>query len=120
MSMIVGLVCALSARGVELLDRSLRERALAASRRTAQACVALVALATLAGCGGGSQPAPNSDEGQIRAAMTVLGMEYGGFMEKHGGAPPKDEAEMRKYLDSRLTELSEYNIKGVDMLLRNG
>jgi hypothetical protein len=83
-------------------------------------CAALVAAAASAGCGGTSQPALSSEEGQIRAAMKVLGMEYGSYMASHNGAPPKDEAAMRSYLESRLSTLSDYGVKSADSLLRAG
>jgi hypothetical protein len=67
----------------------------------------LIAVGTLAGCDGGSQSAGSSEEGQIRAAIKLLGMEYGGYMASHNGAPPTDDGEMRKHLESRAAELSE-------------
>jgi hypothetical protein len=86
------------------------------------AWAALAFVVALAGCGGGSStPDLRSEEGQIRAALALLGQEYGGYMASHNGQPPKDEAAMRKHLESRLPELSEsFNVKSVDMLMRVG
>jgi hypothetical protein len=112
--------CVSSARAGEQLRGPRCYIARAASRRRLGTCAALVAVAAVAGCGGGSQPAPSSEEGQIRAAMKVLGQEYGGYMASHNGQPPKDEAALRSYLESRLPVLSDYNVKSVDMLLRSG
>ena len=69
------------------------------------------------GCGGAS---PSGDDGQLRVAMKVLGLEYGNYFTEHNGAPPPDEAAMRGYLQSRMVDLSELGVKGVDDLLRLG
>jgi hypothetical protein len=80
--------------------------------------VALVAGTLVAiGCGGGS---PSGNDGQLRVAMKVLGLEYGSYLTEHNGAPPADEAAMRDYLQSRMVDLSELGVKGVDDLLRLG
>ncbi len=80
--------------------------------------VALVAGTLVAmGCGGA---APSGDDGQLRAAMKVLGLEYGNYLTEHNGAPPPDEAGMRAYLQARMVDLSELGVKGVDDLLRLG
>lgn len=52
--------------------------------------------------------------------MKVLGLEYGSYLTEHNGAPPPDEAAMRAYLQSRMADLNEYGVKGVDDLLRPG
>jgi hypothetical protein len=116
----VSIDCSPRARIAEPVGAASSDRSRSMPRRRAWLWAATFAVSAFAGCGGSSQPAPNSDDGQVRAAMTLLGMEYGGFMAAHKGAPPKDEAEMRKYLESRLSELSDYNVKSVDTLLRNG
>lgn len=104
-----------------MITNSRRRCAGLASHRIVVAWATLAVVATLGGCGGGAQPDVSSDEGQIRAALTLLGQEYGGYMASHNGQPPKDEASMRKHIEARLPELSEsYNVKSVDMLLRNG
>jgi hypothetical protein len=117
----LGFDCTPLSSMAEPVGSPLSMRARGMSRWGAHAGAALVAIAALAGCGGGdAQPAASSEEGQIRAALRLLGMEYGAYMGTHNGAPPKDEAEMRKHLESRLTELSDYNVKSVGTLLRNG
>jgi hypothetical protein len=73
---------------------------------------------SLLGCGQGGEPA--GDEGQVRAALIVLGREYGSYLGEHNGAPPKDETALRAYLESRLGELSAYGVNSVDDLLRAG
>jgi hypothetical protein len=70
------------------------------------------------GCGDGASP--SGSDGQLRTAMKVLGLEYGNYLTEHNGAPPPDEAAMRAYLQSRMADLSEYGVKGVDDLLRPG
>jgi hypothetical protein len=52
--------------------------------------------------------------------MAILGREYGNFLNEHNNAPPKDEAAMRAYLQSRLGDLSAYGVKSEDDLLRAG
>jgi hypothetical protein len=51
--------------------------------------------------------------------MKLLGLEYGKFLVEHN-APPKDEAALRAYLESRVSDLSANGVKSVDDLLRNG
>ena len=51
--------------------------------------------------------------------MKLLGLEYGKFLVEHN-APPKDEAALRAYLESRMSDLSAYGVKSVDDLMRSG
>ena len=71
----------------------------------------------LGGCG--SQDASARNDAQLRAAMTLLGLQYGTYLSEKG-APPPDEPALRKYLQSRLTVLSDLGVKSVDDLLRLG
>jgi len=88
---------------------------------TMGACVVALAVAVLAqlGCGG-SPAAPTGADRQVRAAMTVLSQQYGAYATEHNGTPPKDEAAFRGYLQSRLEDLSIYNVKSPDDLLVKG
>ena len=52
--------------------------------------------------------------------MLVLGREYGAYTTQHNGVPPKDEAALRGYLQSRLEDLKIYNVKSPDDLLGKG
>ena len=70
------------------------------------------------GCGGGASP--SGSDSQLRAAMKVLGLQYGSYLTEHNGAPPPDEAAMRAYLQSHMADLSAYGVKGVDDLLPPG
>jgi hypothetical protein len=70
------------------------------------------------GCGQGANS--SGEEGQVRAAMVLLGREYGTYVGEHNGAPPKDETALRAYLESRLGELSAFGVNSVDDLLRAG
>ena len=74
-------VCPQPARNAEPANPS---GILAPTALRSRVCIAaaLVAIAALTGCGGGSQQAPSGDEAQIRAALKVLGMEYGGFLAR--------------------------------------
>jgi len=81
------------------------------------AAIALGCVAMHSGCGGGA--AVSGEQDQLRAALKILGLEYGKFLAEHN-APPKDEAAMRDYLQSRMSDLSAYGVKNVDDLLRHG
>jgi hypothetical protein len=52
--------------------------------------------------------------------LAVLGLQYGSYLAEHNGAPPPDEKAMREFLESRLDELSAYNVKSADDLLGAG
>jgi hypothetical protein len=117
----VSIDCAPLARIARPVACAKRSCAQKLSRRRIQLCGAMLAVAAVAGCGGGSQPTQSSEEGQIRAALKLLGMEYGAYMASHNGAPPADDAAIRKHLESRLPDLTDiYNVKSVDTLLRTG
>src|SRR3954462_8008927 len=68
------------------------------------------------GCGGSAAAASNT---QLRAAMKLLGLQYGNYLIEKG-TPPPDELALRSYLNSRLTILSDFGVKSVDDLLRQG
>ena len=68
------------------------------------------------GCGGNASTASDA---QLRAAMKLLGLQYGSYLLEKG-APPPDEPALRSYLKSRLTVLSDFGVKSVDDLLRPG
>jgi hypothetical protein len=70
-------------------------------------------------CGCGGKDASARDDAQLRAAMTLLGQQYGSYLSEKG-APPTDEAALRSYLQSRLTIMSDFGVKSVDDLLRIG
>jgi hypothetical protein len=83
----------------------------------AQLALSTICVVLIGGCA--SKDAPSSDDAQLRAAMTLLGLQYGSYLSEMG-APPPDEPALRKYLQSRLTELSDLGVKSVDDLLRQG
>ena len=68
------------------------------------------------GCGGSSS---TGGDAKLRAAMKLLGLQYGTYLSEKG-APPPDEKALRSYLQSRLTVLSDYGVKSVDDLLPPG
>lgn len=70
------------------------------------------------GCAGGNGQS-GSDDG-VRAAMKLLGLEYGSFMAENNGTPPASEAAMRAYLQSRLVSLKDFGVKRPDDLLPAG
>jgi hypothetical protein len=88
------------------------------ANRTANA-VLIAGYLVQAGCGG-SLAEPTDADQQVRAAMLILGREYGAYTMQHNGVPPNDEAALRAYLQSRLEDLSIYNVKSPDDLLGNG
>jgi hypothetical protein len=93
--------------------------------RTAEIFERLVATFVLSAtcvfplCGCGGKDALTQDDAQLRAAMTILGQQYGTYLSEKG-TPPPDEAALRSYLLSRLTAMSDYGVKSVDDLLRLG
>jgi len=87
------------------------------SRCQAINMLTVVCVIAFAGCGPAATP--DSGDAQIRAAMKLLGLEYGGYLTTHNAAPP-DEAALRKYLQTRVVDLSAYGVKSVDDLLRAG
>lgn len=76
--------------------------------------VCLVAI----GCGGSGASA-NSSDGQLRAAMKLLGMEYGAYLANYGKAPA-DAAALKTFLQSRIGQLQDFGIKNIDQLLPAG
>jgi hypothetical protein len=57
---------------------------------------------------------------RLRAAMKLLGLEYGGYLAQNNGSPPSDEVAFRNYLQSRLTSLNDFGVKSPDDLLPAG
>jgi hypothetical protein len=86
-------------------------------RRIARSIVLTLCLLLVCGCS--TNNATRQDDAQLRAAMTLLGRQYGTFVSEKG-APPPDEATFREYLRSRLSALGDYGVKNIDDLLRNG
>jgi hypothetical protein len=92
--------------------------ALAAKRWfPAIAVVAAGFVLASSGCGGTASPA--GDQGQTKAAMRLLGIQYAQYLGSHNGSPPKDEAAWRSYLEAHMNELSPYGVKSVDDLLKS-
>lgn len=58
----------------------------------------IVAAATLVGCGGFGAGSGNDE--QARRQLSLLADIYGDFLNGHGGAAPKDDAEFRAILPS--------------------
>jgi len=87
-------------------------------RRWISAYILGVALIVAAGCGGGSGAAGGSDE-QTIAVLRLTGQEYGSYLAAHNGQPPKDAAAFRQFVESRLDQLTPYNVKSADDLLKS-
>jgi hypothetical protein len=73
-------------------------------------------LSLLLGCGGGSTPAPQSTR-ETAVALKLAGLQYGEYVATNNGAPPKDLESFRKFLESRIADLVNYNVKSADDLL---
>src|SRR6478735_505682 len=69
--------------------------------------------------GGCAGRAATASDTQLRAAMKLLGLQYGNYVAEKG-TPPPDEPALRSYLNSRLTILSDFGVKNVNDLLRPG
>ncbi|RIK88185.1 MAG: hypothetical protein DCC67_00865 [Planctomycetota bacterium] len=70
--------------------------------------------AALLGCSGG---ATAGDEERARAMMRMVGIEYGRFLASHNGQPPKDEAELRQFIDAQISQTPNYGVKNAEELL---
>jgi hypothetical protein len=83
------------------------------------AAMVFSASSVLVYCGCGANRASPAGDRELRAAMTLLGREYGGYLAEKGAAPPNEEA-LRLYLQSRLVNLADYGVKSADDLVRAG
>jgi hypothetical protein len=87
-----------------------------------QAVVLFLLLAAsvviLFGCAGGRDG--DDPHARLRAAMKLLGLEYGGYLAQSNGNPPTDEDAFRTYLQSRLTSLNDFGVKSLDDLFPPG
>jgi hypothetical protein len=73
-------------------------------------------LGLLLGCGGGNTPAPQSAR-ETAVALKLAGQQYGEYLAANNGAPPKDLESFRKFIESRLADLVNYNVKSADDVL---
>jgi hypothetical protein len=80
--------------------------------------IVLIGAVATAGCGGPSSPA--ASDPQLRAAMTLLGQQYGGYLGAHNGTAPKDLVEFHEHVESQLPILADFGVKSADDLLRAG
>jgi hypothetical protein len=88
----------------------------ASSRRTTLlACLALLASAILAGCGGGVSPTGGDADFQTRRRMSMVASFYGDFLSANG-VPPKDEAAFRAFLEERSVILKRMNLDVNELL----
>jgi hypothetical protein len=71
-----------------------------------------------AGCGGGVSPTGGDADFKTRRSMSTLASFYGDYLSAHG-APPKDEAAFRAFLQERSKQIERMNIGGVDGLLKS-
>jgi hypothetical protein len=72
----------------------------------------------LAGCGRGMSPTGGDDDFQARRSMSALASFYGDYLSANG-APPKDEAAFRAFLDERKQRIDRMQLGGVDGLLKS-
>jgi hypothetical protein len=73
-------------------------------------------LGLLLGCGGGSTRVPQSAR-ETAVALKLAGLQYGEYVAANNGAPPKDLESFRKFIDSRLADLVNYNVKSAEDVL---
>lgn len=78
----------------------------------------LLACLVISGCGRSGATA-TGDDSQLRAAMKLLGMEYGAYLASSGKAPA-DAAALKTFLQSRMGQLQDFGVKSVDDLLPAG
>jgi hypothetical protein len=79
--------------------------------------VVIAALLAAAGCGGVSPTGGDADF-QTRRSMSMLASYYAEYMSAYG-APPKDEAAFRDYLQQNAERIDRLEIGGVDGLLKS-
>ncbi|WP_428304389.1 hypothetical protein [Lacipirellula sp.] len=79
---------------------------------------ALLICVIAAGCSRSGTTSTGSDN-QLRAAMKLLGMEYGAYLASSGKAPT-DAATLKTFLQSRMGQLQDFGVKSVDDLLPAG
>lgn len=83
------------------------------------ACVLALLIGLIAtGCSR-SGAAPAGNDGQLRAAMKLLGLEYGAYLASYG-KPPADAAALKTFLQSRMAHLQDFGVKNIDQLLPAG
>jgi len=78
----------------------------------------LASLLLAAGCGGGVSPTGGDADFKTRRSMSTLASFYGDYLSAHG-APPKDEAAFRAFLQERSKQIERMKIGGVDGLLKS-
>jgi len=78
---------------------------------TAAACLVVV------GCGGSGAPDLSGANRQTAIALKLAGTMYGDYITTNRGAAPKDSGAMRKYIESRLSDLSVNGVKKADDIL---
>jgi hypothetical protein len=111
MSPVVERRCGSSAGGAEG-PRSWQDRWALAARS-----LAIVALAAAPGCGGVSPTGGDADF-KTRRSMSMLASYYAEYMSALG-APPKDEAALRDYLQQNSARIERLELGGVDGLLKS-
>ena len=75
-------------------------------------------LGLLIGCGDASGPAPEAAR-ETAVALKLVGLQYGDYMASNRGAAPKDLESYRKFVESRLADLANYNVKSADDILNS-
>ncbi len=75
-------------------------------------------LLVAAGCGGQVSPTGGDADFQTRRSMSTLASFYGDYLSTYG-APPKDEAAFRAFLEERSQGIERMDIGGVDGLLKS-
>ena len=76
---------------------------------------AALLMAAALGCGGGVSPTGGGDEFQTRRMLGLVATFYGDFLGERG-APPKDEADFRAFLQERSQRLENMSLS-IDELL---
>jgi hypothetical protein len=78
--------------------------------------VALTTSAFTLGCGGGVSPTGGDADFQARRRLSTVASFYGDYLGAFG-APPKDQAAFRTFLDEREAGIKRMGVSGVDELL---
>jgi hypothetical protein len=94
----------------------LEPRLLVTSYGAALAFVLLTVGAFSAGCGGGASRTGGGDDFQAQLRLTTIASFYGDYLGAFG-APPKDQAAFRTFLNEREAGIKRLGVDSVDDLL---
>jgi hypothetical protein len=85
--------------------------------RNISLALAAGACLSVAGCGAGGVSDQSAANQQTAIALQLAGTMYGEFLARNRGVAPQDAAVVRKYVESRLSDLQANGVKSADDIL---